>query len=79
MAFFTLQPGGWSSSAGATEAICAQPTLIARHGPLSNKLRPVLENIENNPMQSSKRPSALEQQLDTSGKSGAFIHHPAIL
>lgn len=37
------------------------------------------QNIENNPMQSSGRPRALGQQLDTSGKSGAFLHHSAIL
>jgi len=37
------------------------------------------QNIENNPMQSSRRPPAPEEQLDTSGKSGAFLHHSAIL
>ncbi|WP_130577188.1 hypothetical protein [Bradyrhizobium sp. Leo170] len=37
------------------------------------------QNIENNPMQSCRRPLALEWQLDTSGKSAAFLHHPAIL
>jgi hypothetical protein len=37
------------------------------------------QNIENNPMQSSRRPPAFEKQLDTSGKSAAFPHHPVIL
>jgi uncharacterized protein DUF1259 len=38
------------------------------------------QNIENNPMQSSKRPAwMLRKQVDTSGKSGAFLHHPVIL
>jgi hypothetical protein len=37
------------------------------------------QNIENNPMQSSGRPAwMLRKQVDTSGKSGAFLHHPAI-
>jgi hypothetical protein len=37
------------------------------------------KNIENNPMQSSRRPALmLRKQVDTSGKSGAFLHHPAI-
>jgi hypothetical protein len=40
---------------------------------------PLPKNIENNPMQSSRRPPTLEQQLDTSGKSGAFLYHSAIL
>jgi hypothetical protein len=31
-------------------------------------------------MQSSRRPPAcVEKQFDTSGKSAAFLHHPAIL
>jgi len=56
--------------------------------PLPAQLRVTLENspskvldpknIENNPMQSSRRPPAPEEQLDTSGKSGAFLHHSAI-
>jgi hypothetical protein len=38
------------------------------------------QNIENNPMQSSKRPAwMLRKQVDTTGKSGAFLHHPVIL
>ena len=38
------------------------------------------QNIENNPMHSSRRPAwRLRKQVDTSGKSGAFLHHPAIL
>ena len=38
------------------------------------------QNIENNPMQSSGRPAwMLRKQVDTSGKSGALLHHPAIL
>ena len=37
------------------------------------------QNIENNPMQSSRRLPALEWQLDMSGKSGAFLHCSAIL
>src|SRR5207244_5959884 len=38
------------------------------------------KNIENNPMQSSRRPAWIpRKQVDTSGKSLAFLHHPAIL
>jgi hypothetical protein len=38
------------------------------------------QNIQNNPMQSSGRPAWMRRkQVDTSGKSGAFLHHPAIL
>jgi hypothetical protein len=37
------------------------------------------QNIENNPMQSSRPPPTLEQQLDTSGKSEASLHYSAIL
>ena len=37
------------------------------------------QNIENNPMQSSRRLPALESQLDMSGKSGAFLQRSVIL
>jgi hypothetical protein len=37
------------------------------------------QNIENNPMQSSRRPAwMLRKRVDTSGKSPAFFRHPAI-
>jgi len=37
------------------------------------------QNIENNPMQSSRRPAwMLRKRVDTSGKSRAFFHHPVI-
>jgi hypothetical protein len=39
------------------------------------------QNIENNPMQSSRRPLAtggVGRKLDTSGKSAAQFHHPGI-
>jgi hypothetical protein len=37
------------------------------------------KNIENNPMQSSRRHACNEKQFDTPGKSAAFLHHPATL
>jgi hypothetical protein len=40
---------------------------------------PSPKNIENNPMQSSRRsPRRFEPTLDTSGKSAARFHHPKI-
>jgi hypothetical protein len=39
------------------------------------------KNIENNPMQSSRRSPATDgsdRKLDTSGKSAASFHHPKI-
>jgi hypothetical protein len=42
---------------------------------------PPTKNIENNPMQSSRRPLAtggVGRKLDTSGKSAAQFHHPGI-
>ena len=37
------------------------------------------QNIENNPMQSSRRPPAQTKQFDTSGKSVTFFHYSEIL
>jgi hypothetical protein len=36
------------------------------------------QNIENNPMQSSRRPPTFDKAIDTSGKSGALFHYSEI-
>jgi hypothetical protein len=76
-----------SSSGGVTERNMAIDVSeeIARKG---QELREMtrdsicsrsLPNIENNPMQSNRRPAwMLRKRVDSSGKSPAFFHHPVI-
>jgi hypothetical protein len=47
--------------------------------PAISRRRGSKENIENNPMQSSRRlPQPAVRKLDMSGKSAAQLHHPGI-
>ena len=58
---------------------CPQGSGIARNDTRPRSAQGRSQNIENNPMQSNRRPAwMLRKRVDTSGKSPAFFHHPVI-